>query len=217
MQTEKGSNIGFRSSRLSGFSGNIWNDQRTPKRWLITMATTCSIPARFLTAETCGVASPSDSSACWSSELGPMMQASISVAPPTKTSSMVTTWTSRRLPRSASPTGALSTYWIHDNHEPACLSLIINRYLRNNDQLMFADSLQRLATGNGTRAPTSALCTASSPASSRGLCATAAACRASRSEPGSATYAPASWTCATGGPIRRSFLAARGRCQEPSV
>lgn len=95
----------FRCSQLCGSLENIWAALRRPESWPITMATSCWTPVKSLTVATCGVDSPSVSSACWSSERDQMTLASISVAQHTKTSSMVTTWTSRKCASSVSLQG----------------------------------------------------------------------------------------------------------------
>lgn len=93
--------ICFRSSQLCGSSGNTWQAHRRPKPWLITMATSCWTPVKSPTATTYRVDLSSVSSACWSSERIQTMPASISAGQPTKTSSMVMMWTSRKCECSA--------------------------------------------------------------------------------------------------------------------
>lgn len=101
-----------RCSQLCGSLENIWPPPRRPESLLITMATSCWTALRSVTAETCVVDSPSGSSAYLSSEPGQTTRASISAAPPAKTSSMVTTWTSRKCTRSASLRGELIDSWL---------------------------------------------------------------------------------------------------------
>lgn len=79
------------------------------------MATRCWTQVRSFTVATCVVDSPFVSSACWSLGRALVTLASISVAPPIKTSSMVMTWTSRRRTCSASHQGEQkgSSLWLY--------------------------------------------------------------------------------------------------------
>lgn len=95
----------FRSNQLSGSSENTGAALMKPEPWQITMATSCWTQVRSLTAVTCGVDSPSGCLVCWYSKRDPKTLASTSAAPRIKTSSMVTTWTFRKLQRSVSPPG----------------------------------------------------------------------------------------------------------------